>query len=297
MILLKQFTAAQITAKDDALLYEWLSQRAACVFFGCEVTSLGSNQMRITAGRGIILGRTFEIQQEDFTAQLADPGQSWKGRVYVEIDLSNTPQPIAIKTVAAASLPDLVQEDINKEGNIYQFALVEYDASDIEASNVNPVFSAVSEYYPAAEKLAAPVKLGDADFDGSQDVTLAAMGAMPESAFLVSGYSTEGLTTHPNVTIVDGGYVKIGCLVVVNIRLLISDQIPGASDILFGFPPPIENNGNNISSVSCYSTTGATINASLFGVGDVRIFQTITKSSTLFLSTVYITGEGITYGN
>lgn len=148
-----------------------------------------------------------------------------------------------------------------------------------------------------ATKFKNAVSIGDASFDGSQDVTLAAMGAMPESAFLVSGYSTEGLTAHTNATIVDGGYVKIGCLVVVNVRVSVSGQIPGASDILFGFPPPLENNGNNISSVSCYSTTGATINASLFGVGDVRIFQTITKSSTLFLSTVYITGEGITYGN
>lgn len=139
MISLKQFTAAQVTAKDDALLYEWMSQRAACVFFGCEVTSLGSNQMRITAGRGIILGRTFEIQQEDFTAQLADPGENWKGRVFIEIDLSNTPQPIAIKTVAAASLPELTQEDINGDGTIYQMEICTYDASDVEASNIKMI--------------------------------------------------------------------------------------------------------------------------------------------------------------
>lgn len=139
MISLKQFTAAQVTAKDDALLYEWMSQRAACVFFGCEVTSLGSNQMRMTAGRGIILGRTFEVQQEDFSAQLADPGETWHGRVFIGIDLSNTPQPIAIKTVAAASLPELTQEDINGDGTIYQMEICTYDASDVEASNIKMI--------------------------------------------------------------------------------------------------------------------------------------------------------------
>lgn len=181
MISLKQFTGQKITAKDDALLYEWLSQNAACVFFGCEVTSLGANQMRITSGRGIILGRTFEVQQEDFTAQLADPGQSWKGRVYIEIDLSNTPQPIAIKTVAAVSLSPLVQEDINSDGNIYQFALANYDASDIEASNIKIAFSATPEYYPAAQKLLTPRKIGLANFDGTADITVDQIGAMPKT--------------------------------------------------------------------------------------------------------------------
>lgn len=187
MISLKQFTGQKITAKDDALLYEWLSQNAACVFFGCKVTSLGANQMRITSGRGIILGRTFEVQQEDFTAQLADPGQSWKGRVYIEIDLSNTPQPIAIKTVAAVSLPPLVQENINSDGNIYQFALANYDASDIEASNIKIAFSATPEYYPAAQKLLTPRKIGLANFDGTADITVDQMGAVPKTGGSFSG--------------------------------------------------------------------------------------------------------------
>ena len=126
MISLKQFTDSQVVAKDDALLYDWLSQNAVSLFFGCEVTSLGANMMRITSGRGIILGRTFEVQQEDFAAQLATPGSSWKGRVYVEIDTANAAQPISIKTVAAESLAPLVQEDINGDGTIYQFELYTY---------------------------------------------------------------------------------------------------------------------------------------------------------------------------
>lgn len=136
MILLKQFTGSQVVAKDDAILYDWLSQNAVSLFFGCEVTSLGANMMRITSGRGIILGRTFEVQQEDFTAQLATPGSSWKGRVYVEIDTANAAQPISIKTVAAESLSPLVQEDINGDGTIYQFELYTYDASPTDISNL-----------------------------------------------------------------------------------------------------------------------------------------------------------------
>ena len=89
-------------------------------------------------------------------------------------------------------MPDLVQEDINKGGNIYQFALVEYDASDIDASNLNPVFSAIPEYYPIAQKLATPRKIGNADFDGSGDITLAEIGAGFTAAVITpgSGYGT-----------------------------------------------------------------------------------------------------------
>ena len=197
MISLKQFTAAQVTAKDDALLYEWLSQRAACVFVGCEVTSLGANQMRITAGRGIILGRTFEVQQEDFTAQLADRGENWNGRVYIEIDLSNTTQPIAIKTVAAASLPELTQENINEDGTSYQMELCTYEASDVDADNVKMSVAnsrvmgwmqkdayggsedGVVARADTATKLADARNIGLAKFDGSKDVTLKDIGAEP----------------------------------------------------------------------------------------------------------------------
>lgn len=154
MISLKQFTGSQVVAKDDAILYDWLSQNAVSLFFGCEVTSLGANMMRITSGRGIILGRTFEVQQEDFAAQLATPGNSWKGRVYVEIDTSNTAQPIAIKTVAAESLAPLVQEDINGDGTIYQFELYTYDASPTEATNLARTAKTIDSILPSARDLA-----------------------------------------------------------------------------------------------------------------------------------------------
>lgn len=154
MISLKQFTGSQVVAKDDAILYDWLSQNAVSLFFGCEVTSLGANMMRITSGRGIILGRTFEVQQEDFTAQLATPGSSWKGRVYVEIDTANAAQPISIKTVAAESLAPLVQEDINGDGTIYQFELYTYDASPTEATNLARTAKTIDSILPSARDLA-----------------------------------------------------------------------------------------------------------------------------------------------
>lgn len=154
MISIKQFTGSQIVGKDDAILYDWVSQKAVCVFFGCEVTSLGANMMRITSGRGIILGRTFEIQQEDFPAQLATPGNSWKGRVYIEIDTSNTAQPIAIKTVAAESLSTLVQEDINGDGTVYQFELYTYDASSTDVSNLVRTAKTIDQLLPSARDLA-----------------------------------------------------------------------------------------------------------------------------------------------
>ena len=51
-----------------------------------------------------------------------------------------------------------------------------YDASDIEASNIKIAFSATPEYYPAAQKLLTPRKIGLANFDGTADITVDQIG-------------------------------------------------------------------------------------------------------------------------
>lgn len=191
MISLKQFTGSQVVAKDDAILYEWLSQNAVSLFFGCEVTSLGANMMRITSGRGIILGRTFEVQQEDFTAQLATPGSSWKGRVYVEIDTANAAQPISIKTVAAESLAPLVQEDINGDGTIYQFELYTYDASSTDISNLVRTAKTSEILLPKLQTLTVSLNganQGQYNGETEQDINLVvtpqSIGALPKIKYV-----------------------------------------------------------------------------------------------------------------
>lgn len=137
MISLKQFTGTEVTARDDAILYSWLSSKRCCVTEGCEITSLGENNLSISAGRIVIQGREIEVTQENFQAQMAEPGKTWPGRVYLEIDLSNTQQPCALKTQAASSLDELVQEELNDgTGGVYQFELCTYLAGDTVITDV-----------------------------------------------------------------------------------------------------------------------------------------------------------------
>lgn len=136
MITLKQFTGAQVVDKDDATLYGFLSGNVDCLFYGCMITTLGANRMHITSGRGIIKGRCFEVQESDLTVSLAAPGQTNPGRIYIEINTGNAGNPIDIKSVATASLPDLVQQDINKDGTVYQFEIAKYTATATEAKDI-----------------------------------------------------------------------------------------------------------------------------------------------------------------
>ena len=136
MITLKQFTEANVIDKDDATLYNFLSGDVDCIFYGCMLTTLGANRMHITSGRGIIKGRCFEIQESDLTVSLAAPGQTNPGRVYIEINTGNVGNPIDIKSVAATSLPVLVQQDINKDGTLYQFEIAKYTATATEAKDI-----------------------------------------------------------------------------------------------------------------------------------------------------------------
>lgn len=141
-IVLKQFDEADVTPKDDALLYDFIINQSGIVE-GCTVTHLGANQLQIAAGWGIIKGRIFVVTQETIYAQVADSGTK-RGRLYIEVDIENTSAPAAIKNMRDATLPALVQEDINRDGTVYQLPLVEYDISTTAISNLVSVAATVT---------------------------------------------------------------------------------------------------------------------------------------------------------
>lgn len=65
---------------------------------------------------------------------------------------------------------------------------------------------------------------------------------------LTNSYTTQGLTYSNNATYVDGGYVQIGNLVVVNIRLSMSSSTAAQTAIIKGLPHI--NATTNIASVT-----------------------------------------------
>ena len=142
---------------------------------------------------------------------------------------------------------------------------------------------------PKADRLAAARKIGEASFDGSGDITLAQMGAASVQALLPTAYSTNGLI-YNGCNCVDGGYVKIGNIVIVNIRLNALSDIIHASDIIMGFPTPLSMNGSNISSMPVYIDSIPAL-ASIYGTGELRIFTqnaVVHQGQLLIISGVYI---------
>ena len=150
MLELKRYTGSLVTPRDDALLYDFLINDTG-VFEGLTVTHLGANQLLISAGRGIIKGRDFTAEEETILAQLSDSGEK-KGRLLVRVDMSNEAAPIQFVTQVAASLPALVQEDINRGGTVYELPIAQYDVDELQISNLTYVAKKVlpqGGVYPA----------------------------------------------------------------------------------------------------------------------------------------------------
>lgn len=153
MITLKQFTGQNITPTDDATLYELFSSSQAGIIYGCNVTSLGANQLQVSAGRGMILGRSFVVEQETILAELA-PSGNMKGRLSIKIDLGNAETPISFVSVAAGVLPEPEQEELNGGGSVFEMPLAEYDVDAIQISNVTMVAENVYMASPWGETTA-----------------------------------------------------------------------------------------------------------------------------------------------
>ena len=137
MIILKQFDGANVTPADDAALYAHLDARSG-IISGVEIAHLGANQISIGAGRGIVCGRTFVIEAETVLATLSASGTQ-NGRLLLQIDLGNADAPASFITQAASVLPDLVQEDLNEGGTLYQLVLATYTVNTTTISSLSAV--------------------------------------------------------------------------------------------------------------------------------------------------------------
>lgn len=122
-----------VTAVDDARFYNAVFAKSGFVE-GCTASLVGGNQIHIDDGWGVAFGRIFAIEGETVNAAVSTSGTR-RGRVYVHIDVAS--EIIEIRSVAAASLPALVQENINDNGTIFELAICEYDISQVSASNLS----------------------------------------------------------------------------------------------------------------------------------------------------------------
>lgn len=138
MITLYQIDGGLVPPIADARLYEFLSGGAIGIVEGAEVTSLGGTQLSIADGWGVVLGRVFSIESETIAVTTPASG-TVGGRLIVQIDIANEETPISLITQAETPLPDLVQEDINASGTVYQLPLATFSVDAVQVTGLTSV--------------------------------------------------------------------------------------------------------------------------------------------------------------
>lgn len=156
MITVYQNNGSTVNPLADARLYQLLSGSAVGVVLGCEVTSLGANRLRVGAGWILILGRCIEVTEETILATTSTSG-AVNGRLLLHLDVSNTETPATWVTQAQTPLPDLVQEDINGSGTIFEMPMATYQVDQLQVTDLQMVFPSI--YSPASFKYAATYTL------------------------------------------------------------------------------------------------------------------------------------------
>lgn len=156
MVTLHTFDGGTVNAINDALLYDFIIGQNG-IATGATVTSASALLLHIDSGWGIIKGRIFSIEDETISVTPSTSG-TVKGRLILQIDITNTTNPIAFVTQAAATLPALQQEDINGNGTIFQLPIATYDVNEVAVSNlqmVAPVVEAIKERIDSAQSAAS----------------------------------------------------------------------------------------------------------------------------------------------
>lgn len=137
MVTLHTIDGGTVNAINDALLYDFIIGQNG-IASGATVTSEGALLLHIDSGWGVIKGRIFSIEAETISATPSTSG-TVKGRLILQIDITNTTSPVTFVTQAAATLPALQQEDINGNGTIFQLPIATYDVNEVAVSNLQMV--------------------------------------------------------------------------------------------------------------------------------------------------------------
>lgn len=122
-----------VTPAHDSM--QWDDGRIG-ILNGCNITHIGTNLLRISAGYIVVLGRLIEVTQTDVNCQVSSSG-SVDGQMVLRIDLSSS-TPLEIVTEASASLTPLTQdENFNFDNGIYEIQLATYEINETTLSNLD----------------------------------------------------------------------------------------------------------------------------------------------------------------
>lgn len=138
MITVYQSDGTTVTPLADGKLYEFLSGGTVGVILGCQVTSLGGLQLQIASGWILIKGRMIAIQQETISVTPSTSG-AINGRLLLHLDVSSEDAPGTWVTQAQTPLPELVQEDINGSGTIFEMPLATYQVDQLQVTDLQTV--------------------------------------------------------------------------------------------------------------------------------------------------------------
>lgn len=129
-----------VPALADRRLYETMLVSSTGVVTGMNVSSTGT-RLIVTSGWGIIKGAAFEVQQETIAAAVPSSGTQ-QGRLLVELNVVNNT--IQFRTQVGSTLPNLVQDNINNGGSIYQLELATYSISATAISNLTTTYHTIT---------------------------------------------------------------------------------------------------------------------------------------------------------
>lgn len=93
MITLKTYDGENISASDDAILYDKIIG-ASGIIDGCNITHQSGNILNISNGRMIIKGRIAVIKEENISVNV----DGTNGRLIVHMELNNATEPIKFVT-------------------------------------------------------------------------------------------------------------------------------------------------------------------------------------------------------
>lgn len=131
MLHIKQYDGSNVSAKDDAKFYQWLTNNENGVISGFRCTILAGNKLSISDGEIMIQGRMIESIGSEIDVQLNTTQTVGYGRIYIEIDTTKPlSEAVKLQSHISNTLPALKQEPINKNGTIYQWELARYTATN-----------------------------------------------------------------------------------------------------------------------------------------------------------------------
>lgn len=165
-VTIKQYEGSNVSPKDDAILHEIFNGQKG-IINGCEITYLGSNQIRVGEGYAYICGREIQIEEETLLSTFAE--NETEGEIILQIDLlADTPA----KLMARVPREELVQSDINGSDSVYEYLLATYKAGEMSLSDLNIVYEKVKDCSGAVSELNSKMNSIESAMNGVTFYTL-----------------------------------------------------------------------------------------------------------------------------